>query len=152
MKTEYIELDENRIDPDVIRISRDILGNPVDGINNEAVTEALKTMGFRHKGYGYAYDGSWTNRYTLITDLSKPMEEVIKTFSKLTKSLAIKQHEHTSSCCFLSILPQFATRATLLTSHQVGRRHKRDAKDQRERSHHTFRIRESPHSPPANRQ
>ena len=71
-----------RIDPDVIRVSRDILGNQTDGIDNEAITEALKTMGFRHKGYGYAYDGSWTNRFTLITDLSRPMEDVIKTFSK----------------------------------------------------------------------
>ena len=71
-----------RIDPDVIRVSRDILGNQIDGINNESITESLKEIGFHHKGYGYAYDGSWTNRYTLITDLSPSMEEVIKTFSK----------------------------------------------------------------------
>lgn len=71
-----------RIDPDVIRVSRTITGELTEEINNEAITEKLKELGFRHKGYGYAYDGSWTNRYTLITDIDKPMEEVIKGFSK----------------------------------------------------------------------
>lgn len=72
-----------RTDPNVVRMHRDITGNPInDGFSNEPLTELLKENGFVHKGYGYAYDGSWNNRYTLIVDLSGTMETIRKAFNK----------------------------------------------------------------------
>ena len=90
-----------RIDPDILRMERDIQGEPIEnGENNEDVTECLKEHGFRHKGYGYAYDGSWTNRYTLIIDISKDMDEIIKGFAK-PRQTALKRHKvmHLTTRC-----------------------------------------------------
>lgn len=80
-----------RMDPNVIRVSRDIKGNQVDGINNEAVTDFLQSIGFRHKGYGYAYNGSWVNRYTLAVDLTGSETEIFKRFNKNKQSLLRRQ-------------------------------------------------------------
>lgn len=80
-----------RIDPNIIRISRDIDGNSVDGINNENITSRFIQHGFNHKGYGYAYNGSWVNRYTLLVDLNKELDEIFKNFAK-PRQTAIKRH------------------------------------------------------------
>lgn len=71
-----------RIDPNVIRVSRDINGNQTDKINNENITQAFINAGFKHKGYGYAYNGSFSNRYTLIIDLSLDIEQLKNNFAK----------------------------------------------------------------------
>ena len=81
-----------RIDPDVIRVSRDINGVQIPGIDNESVTEDLIRLGFRHRGYNYAYDGSWTNRYTLIIDISRPEEEILAGFTKPRKT-SLNRHK-----------------------------------------------------------
>ncbi|MFV0552210.1 MAG: lipid II:glycine glycyltransferase FemX [Anaerorhabdus sp.] len=81
-----------RIDFNILRISRDIDGNQIEGIDNENSTEIIKECGFQHKGYGYAYNGSWVNRYTLITDISKPLEEIFKAYAK-PRQTAIKRHQ-----------------------------------------------------------
>ena len=81
-----------RTDPNVVRMPHDIHGNVLEGTNHEYVTELLKEAGYRHKGYGYAYDGSWTNRYTLMVDLSGTMEDVKKRFSA-PRRRAINRHE-----------------------------------------------------------
>ncbi len=75
-----------RADPDVIRVSRTITGEQTDDINNEYVTAQLIDLGYRHRGYNYAYDGSWTNRFTLIIDISGSMEEIISRFTKQRKT------------------------------------------------------------------
>ncbi len=75
-----------RVDPNVIRRSHTITGEVTDAINNEAVTEQLIHLGYRHRGYNYAYDGSWTNRYTLIIDIDRPLEEIRNGFSKPRKT------------------------------------------------------------------
>ncbi len=75
-----------RVDPNVLRLERDIKGNPVEnGENHEALTALLQEEGYTHKGYNYAYDGSWTNRYTMIIDACMPIEKVFKGFSKNRK-------------------------------------------------------------------
>ncbi len=84
-----------RIDPDVIRISRTINGEPTDAINHEYITDDLKAMGFQHRGYNYAYDGSWTNRYTLIIDLDRSYEEILAGFSKPRRT---SLNRHRISC------------------------------------------------------
>lgn len=71
-----------RVDPNVVRVPHDIKGNVLEGFNHEYVTEDLKSLGYIHKGYGYAYNGSWTNRYTLIVDLSPSMDEVVKRYAR----------------------------------------------------------------------
>ena len=81
-----------RTDPNVVRVPHDIQGNVLEGFNHEYVTEILKETGYRHKGYGYAYDGSWTNRYTLMVDLSPDMETIKKRFSA-PRRRAINRHE-----------------------------------------------------------
>jgi Uncharacterized protein involved in methicillin resistance len=81
-----------RIDPNVIRVSRDILGNQTPEIDYEFVTAYLKELGFRHKGYGYAYNGSWSNRYTLVIDISKDIAEIISGFNK-SKQNVLKRQE-----------------------------------------------------------
>ncbi|MEG0176495.1 lipid II:glycine glycyltransferase FemX [Anaerorhabdus sp.] len=80
-----------RTDFNIQRVSRDIDGNQIDGINNEHITELLKEIGFKHKGYGYAYNGSWVNRYTLIANLDKPLDEILKSYHK-ARQTAIKRH------------------------------------------------------------
>lgn len=80
-----------RTDPNIIRVSRDIDGQITDGINNENITQALIQIGFQHKGYGYAYNGSWVNRYTLIVDLSNDIDDIFKHFAK-PRQTAIKRH------------------------------------------------------------
>ena len=80
-----------RIDPLVIRVSRDIIGNQIEGVNNEFVSETFKNCGFKHKGYGYAYDGSWHNRYTLIVDITKDMDTLLSNYTKAKQSV-IKRH------------------------------------------------------------
>jgi len=81
-----------RMDPNVIRVSRDILGNQTDEINQEYITSYLKEIGFVHKGYGYAYNGSWSNRFTLAIDISKEIDEIILNFNK-SKQNALKRQE-----------------------------------------------------------
>lgn len=76
-----------RVDPDVERIHRTISGKPIDdGYNGEQVTAELKALGYVHKGYNYAYDGSFTNRYTLIVDLSPSYEEIKKKFKSARRT------------------------------------------------------------------
>lgn len=81
-----------RVDPNVVRVPHDIKGNVLEGFNHEDVTDDLVHDGFIHKGYGYAYNGSWTNRYTLIVDLSKGKEAVFKNFIPQRKR-AINRHK-----------------------------------------------------------
>ncbi len=61
-----------KIDLNVERVHHEIHGEVIDdGFNNEHITSMFESMGFQHKGYGYAYNGSWVNRYTLITSLQE---------------------------------------------------------------------------------
>ncbi len=88
-----------RIDPNVIRCSRDIDGNKITGgIDNEIVTDTFKAMGFRHKGYNFAYDGSWYNRYTLAIDISKDIQEIKKHFNK-QRITALNRHNVIGVSC-----------------------------------------------------
>lgn len=83
-----------KIDPNVLRMERDIYGNPIEnGINNEYITEELKQLGFHHRGYNYAYDGSMRNRYTLIVDIDKPFEDVIKNMPKSKQNYFKRQNK-----------------------------------------------------------
>lgn len=82
-----------RIDPNVLRMEKDIRGNIIEGgENHENVTEILKKAGYVHKGYNYAYDGSWSNRYTLTVDLSGDFSEVTARFSKPRRT-SINRHK-----------------------------------------------------------
>ncbi len=98
-----------KLDPNVIRIHRDLQGKPLnDGFLNEWVSELLKTKGFKHKGYGYAYDGSWNNRFTLVLDLDQPFDSLYKGFAKSKKSfykrqqrMGIKTYQTTSEDCHI---------------------------------------------------
>ncbi|MFV0380278.1 MAG: lipid II:glycine glycyltransferase FemX [Anaerorhabdus sp.] len=74
-----------KIDPNVKRQSKNINGDIVEGENNEDVTTLLNDLGFKHKGYNYGYDGSESNRFTLILDISKDFESIYKNFSKTRK-------------------------------------------------------------------
>jgi len=81
-----------RIDPNVIRVSRNIDGSQKEGLDQEYITDYLKELGFAHRGYGYGYDGSWTNRFTLMQDLSIPMPQIISQFAK-SKQNVLKRHD-----------------------------------------------------------
>ena len=82
-----------RIDPNVERWHKDIDGNVIDdGFNNEYITEYLKEAGFKHKGYGYAYNGSWINRFTLKIDLTPDLKTIVGRFAK-RKITSIKRLE-----------------------------------------------------------
>jgi lipid II:glycine glycyltransferase (peptidoglycan interpeptide bridge formation enzyme) len=80
-----------RTDPDVVRVPRDIKGNQLEGFNHESVTKDLQSIGYTHKGYGYGYDGSWNDRYTLIVDLHDDMDTVVSRFSK-QRLTALNRH------------------------------------------------------------
>lgn len=81
-----------RVDPNVERVPHDIKGNVLEGFNHEDVTEDLKKDGYIHKGYGYAYNGSWNNRFTLIVDLTVGKEAVFKRFNPQRRR-AINRHK-----------------------------------------------------------
>ncbi|MEG0238995.1 lipid II:glycine glycyltransferase FemX [Anaerorhabdus sp.] len=81
-----------RIDFNVIRVSRDLDGNEIEGINNEHITDTIIDCGFKHKGYGYAYNGSWVNRYTLVASLNKTIDEILASYAK-PRQTAIKRHQ-----------------------------------------------------------
>ena len=74
-----------RTDPNVVRVPHAIDGTVLDGFNHESVTEEIRQAGFRHKGYGYGYDGSWTNRFTLMADISGDLKTVRSKFSTRLK-------------------------------------------------------------------
>lgn len=81
-----------RVDPNVVRRHHALDGSLIaDGFSNEALTEQLKKNGYLHKGYGYAYNGSWTNRYTLIVDLSADEKTIVSRFSRQRKT-ALNRH------------------------------------------------------------
>lgn len=89
---ENAKVDFLRVDPNVLRMERDIKGNPIEGgENHEAITALLTSLGFVHKGYGYAYNGSWVNRYTLIIDLTPSIEEIVRHFSKARQN-SLRRH------------------------------------------------------------
>ena len=73
-----------RIDPNVRRFNE-------DGSDNQNIVNALEHVGFIHKGYGYGYDGSWSNRYTLMIDIQDDFTAIQNRFSNSRKS-AIKKH------------------------------------------------------------
>jgi peptidoglycan pentaglycine glycine transferase (the first glycine) len=82
-----------RVDPNVVRVHHTIDGTVVnDGFNHEWVTDTLKDLGYTHKGYGYAYNFSWTNRYTLIVDLEPDLETIYGRFSK-SRRTALNRHK-----------------------------------------------------------
>ncbi len=75
-----------RVDPNVLRQEHLLDGTVIeDGINNEHITKQIVSLGYKHKGYGYAYDGSWANRYTLMVDLKDDMKTVRSRFMNETK-------------------------------------------------------------------
>ncbi|SJZ75661.1 lipid II:glycine glycyltransferase FemX [Anaerorhabdus furcosa] len=81
------EIDFVRIDLNVERKHHDLLGNDLDdGFNNEFVTDYFLEEGFKHKGYGYAYNGSWVNRFTLVIDIDKSLEDIKSSFDKPRKA------------------------------------------------------------------
>lgn len=84
-----------RVDPNVIRCHRTITGEAIeDGYSGQWLTDQLIRLGFEHKGYNYAYDGSWTNRYTLIADLSPDLETIYGRYSKQRRT-SLNRHQVT---------------------------------------------------------
>ncbi len=75
------------IDPKVIHIQRDIDGKPVEGgINNEAVTEYLKSIGYDHLGYFTGYDVSRQPQWVFVKDVKGMSEKDLKkSLSSTTK-------------------------------------------------------------------
>lgn len=72
-----------RTDFNVERVHHELDGRLInDGFSHEFVTELLVQEGFTHKGYGYAYNGSWVNRFTLIINLNQPLDELVSQFEK----------------------------------------------------------------------
>ncbi len=83
-----------RIDPNVLRCHRSITGERIeDGFSHEDIAEYLKEKGFFTKGYGYAYNGSWINRYTLKIDLHEDMETIVSRFSRSRQNVLKRQKE-----------------------------------------------------------
>lgn len=80
-----------RTDPNVVRVPHDIKGNVLMDFNNENTTLDIKSTGFKHKGYGYAYNGSFTNRFTLIVDLKPTEKEIFNNFQS-SRRRAIRHH------------------------------------------------------------
>lgn len=81
-----------RIDPNVERVEKNLKGEVVeDGFNNEWVSDTLIKLGYTHKGYGYGYDGSWRDRFTLILDIDKPINEIVENFAKNKKTFYKRQ-------------------------------------------------------------
>lgn len=73
-----------KMDPNVRRFNE-------DGTDNERITQTLNEAGFIHKGYGYGYDGSWSNRYTLMIDIHDDYSIIQSHFTSARRS-AIKKH------------------------------------------------------------
>lgn len=80
-----------RIDPNVQRCPRDIVGNQLPGFDHDDITQTIVKNGFVHKGYNFAYDGSWYNRYTLAIDLNDDIAQIKKRFNK-QKITSLNRH------------------------------------------------------------
>lgn len=80
-----------RLDPNVQRCPRDIIGNQLPGFDHDDITQTIVKNGFVHKGYNFAYDGSWYNRYTLAIDLNADIAQIKKRFNK-QKITSLNRH------------------------------------------------------------
>ena len=103
-----------RIDPNVQRCPRDIVGNQLPGFDHDDITQTIVKNGFVHKGYNFAYDGSWYNRYTLAIDLNDDIAQIKKRFNKqkitsLNRHAIIGLTTHIGSFDDLSYLCDFET-------------------------------------------
>jgi peptidoglycan pentaglycine glycine transferase (the first glycine) len=71
-----------KIDPYVIHIERDYLGNPVpNGINNEPLIEFLKKLNYEHKGFNLYFE-NLKPRWNAVTKLNASSDRLFKLFSK----------------------------------------------------------------------
>lgn len=101
-----------RIDPNVQRCPRDIMGNQLPGFDHDDITQTIVKNGFVHKGYNFAYDGSWYNRYTLAIDLNDDISQIKKRFNKqkitsLNRHAIIGLTTHIGTSANLSYLSKF---------------------------------------------
>ncbi len=68
--------------------------NVVHDSKSKQLISLLSNSGFKHKGFGYGYDGSWFNRYTLIIDIEPPYEEIYSQFTKARHSKINKSNKY----------------------------------------------------------
>lgn len=75
------------IDPKIVRLQRDIDGNPVEGgENNEDITEFLKSIGFEHFGYYTGFDNGKQPQWVFVKDVKGLDEKALrKGFNSTTK-------------------------------------------------------------------
>lgn len=87
------KVDFIRLDPNVLRVEREINGQVSEnGLNQEYIRDYLIELGYLHKGYGYAYNGSWTNRFTLIIKLHDSMDSIVSHFTKSRQNILKRQN------------------------------------------------------------
>jgi lipid II:glycine glycyltransferase (peptidoglycan interpeptide bridge formation enzyme) len=75
------------IEPYVMHVERDGLGKAIpNGINNESVTDELKSLGYKHEGYTVGYDFSKEVRWLYVLDLAgKSKEDVLRDMRYATR-------------------------------------------------------------------
>ncbi len=89
-----------KMDPNVIRNHHELDGTLIDdGFSNEYISEELKKLGFIHRGYNYAYDGSKRNRFTLIVDTDKEFTDVLKNMPKSKQNYFKRQSKMAIEVC-----------------------------------------------------
>ncbi len=68
--------------------------NALHDDKSENLIKSLDACGFKHKGFGYGYDGSWFNRFTLIIDLAPSYEDIQSRFTKARHSKINKHNKY----------------------------------------------------------
>lgn len=78
-----------KIDPDIKLHTIDLEGNVIEGEDNYALVEYLKSIGYKHRPLNYYFEGEQP-RFTFRIPLDDEIEEIEKKYSRTTKS-RIKQ-------------------------------------------------------------
>lgn len=78
-----------KIDPDVKLETLDLDGNKIDGVDNFALVDYLKSIGYKHLGFNKAFEHNQP-RYTFRLDLTQGIESIRNNFHSTTKKVMNK--------------------------------------------------------------
>lgn len=85
------------IDPDVQLQKLDINGIAVDGDNNYALVEYLKSLGYKHLGFNKNFENK-EPRYTFRLNLEPSIEEIHKNMHATTRKVLNKGNQYNLDC------------------------------------------------------
>ncbi|MBQ3307486.1 MAG: peptidoglycan bridge formation glycyltransferase FemA/FemB family protein [Bacilli bacterium] len=81
-----------KIDPDLVKKSTNYLNEEKENPDYQEIFNMIKSSGFKHQGFTKNFE-TMQPRYTFRIDLTQPIEEIEKHFSKTTKQRILKSEK-----------------------------------------------------------